>query len=217
MDSKLLGIRKETQVSQNLFNDLQSIGRLVSYVAGELIHRRGDETQGISILKSGRVRVGNYDESGRYFLAQVLSEYETFGEITVFTNFPRSHTVEALIDCEILQVSRHRLLRYIDRNPELKDFFLQSLARKLHYCTAIIDDVRRLSLPKRLGKWLLDQNISQGSNVLDIKQSDLADAIGASLLSVNKGIKQLSARGLIKADYGRISIMDPVGLKAFIG
>ena len=78
----------------------------VSYSKGEVIHERDEQKPGFSIISQGNVKVGNYDKQGNYLLTQVLGEFEIFGEITLFTQYARSHTVEALTGCETIQVSR---------------------------------------------------------------------------------------------------------------
>ncbi|NMP33225.1 Crp/Fnr family transcriptional regulator [Thalassotalea sp. M1531] len=187
---------------------LCEFGQTVFYSSDKLIHARGDVKPGLSVVISGLVKVGNYGLDGKYCLTRVLEPGETFGEFTLFGNLPRTHNAESLGDTEVLQLNASEFDLACQRIPQLKDTLLASLATKLHDCLEILDDVRRLPLTVRLAKTLVTIAKTRGTNDVVIRQSDLADVTGVTVLSCHKALNVLTEQGLIKLAYGRIIIND---------
>ena len=187
----------------------------IRYTKGEVIHERNDDKPGFSIITRGNVKVGNYDTQGNYLLTQVLGELEIFGEITLFTHYARSHTVEALSDCEIIQVSRENYERYAIQTPPIKDVMLGMLAEKLRTCVDLMDDLRHLTVTQRLAKLLLNFAAAKDASHVKLRQSDLADHLGLTVLTVHRALKRLASEGLIELKYGVIEVVNASELARF--
>ena len=79
---------------------------LVRYGEGELIHNRGDDKPGLSIVHRGHVRVGIYGYAGTFILSALLGPGQTFGEFTLLAGLPRTHdAVAASSDTEVHHLS----------------------------------------------------------------------------------------------------------------
>ena len=196
-------------------NALATLCPSIHYTKGELIHERDEDKPGFSIITRGRVKVGNYDKQGNYLLTQVLGELEIFGEITLFTHYARSHTVEALSNCEIIQVSRESYQRYALQTPSINEVMLRMLAEKLRTCVDLMDDLRHLSVPQRLAKLLLNFASADDPSYVKLRQSDLADHLGLTVLTVHRALKRLASEGLIELKYGGIAVVDVPELARF--
>ncbi|WP_298636431.1 Crp/Fnr family transcriptional regulator [uncultured Umboniibacter sp.] len=187
----------------------------INYAKGEVIHQRDEDKPGFSIITRGNVKVGNYDKQGNYLLTQVLGELEIFGEITLFTHYARSHTVEALSDCEVIQVSRDSFEYYAAQNPSIRDVMLTMLAEKLRTCVDLMDDLRHLSVTQRLAKLLLNFASAKDAPHVKLRQSDLADHLGLTILTVHRALKRLASEGLIELKYGGIEVVNASELARF--
>ncbi len=196
---------------------LQSAGVPMRYTDGQLIHERGDAKPGLSIVRSGAVRMGNVGRDGSYMATVLLGPGQTFGEFTLFADLPRTHDAEAVGDTVVDQVSRRRFERVMDDHPELRRRLLSSLASRLHQALEFIDDVRRLPLNVRVAKMLAVMGRTEQEPVkLIVKQSQLAETMGVSRVSMGKVLEELETQSLIKRGYGSIDIPDRQRLRDWI-
>jgi small-conductance mechanosensitive channel/CRP-like cAMP-binding protein len=86
---------------------------------GELIVCEGDIGDCLYLIKRGSVDViKHFGEPRQTSLAQ-LRAGEVFGEMTLLLDEPRSATVQALEECQLLEVNRQCLKSLLDDNPEL--------------------------------------------------------------------------------------------------
>src|SRR5262245_13643468 len=80
---------------------LASLSRLVLYGAGEVIAREGDAGASMFVLRRGEAAVTLSDVDGD---VARLSAGAFFGEMSLLTGDPRSATVTAVTDCELLEI-----------------------------------------------------------------------------------------------------------------
>lgn len=98
----------------------QSADEVKSYKTGEAIFRAGDSGDELYIVKAGKVAV----QLGNRTLA-VLGAGEVFGEMALIDAGPRSATVVAETDCEVVPVSEKQFLFMTSEAP----YFALSLMR----------------------------------------------------------------------------------------
>lgn len=89
------------------------------FAKNEVICRQGDEGSTFYIIKSGRVSVRlKQMDSGESEVAQ-LSAGAYFGEMSLLTGEPRSSTVVAAEDCELLCLDRESFAVLLRDNPPI--------------------------------------------------------------------------------------------------
>lgn len=200
-----------------LVEALENVGVLVNYTDGQVIHERGDAKPGLSIVKQGQVKVGNYGKEGKYCLTRILVSGETFGEFTLFADLPRTHNAEAVGDTQVIQVTRQQFNALSQRLPDLTAALLSTLAIKLHDSLELLDDIRRLALPVRVAKSILAiQNQHPSKLTLTMTQNQLSEILGVTVLSVHKALKNLVDNELITLGYGTITIDQLTKLKSWV-
>lgn len=183
------------------------------YEDGQLIHARGEKKPGFSMIRKGRVRLGSVSHGGAFVEFGLLRAGDVYGEMTVITGVSRIHDAYAVGTTIIDQLPAARFKAVINEFPELQLLFLRLMARRLQHAYHRIDDILRLPLVDRVGRHLIDllRRHSEGT-ALPIKQSDLAEAMGASRVSISKALSQLSESGFVATGYGRIHVTDKAGL-----
>lgn len=183
-------------------------GRLVKYEADEVIHKRGDYKVGLSVVYSGQVRVGNYGLDGRYQLTAILQTGDTFGEFTLFANFPRTHDAEANTSAQVIQLNLSQYKQMERAHSGVEKLLLKNLASKLHQALELLDDIKRLPTFTRLAKLLFTMSKQQKTTHLNLKQNQCAEVLGVTVLSAHKALHKLQNIGLIEIVYGGINIVD---------
>ena len=196
------------QLSEPVREQVSKAGTLVRYQSGQLIHNRGDEKPGVSIVVSGAVQVGAFGEDGTFTMTSHLGIGQTFGEFTTFVSLPRSHDVIALGETEINQLSAPAFQRLYDQYPEVSHALLTTSLMRTQRLFDLFDAIRRLPLRERTAKVLLMLMQSAGDrDAFECRQSDLAHALGVSRSSLSKALQQLKELGFIDTGYGRIKLI----------
>ena len=100
--------------------------------AGEMVFSKGDTGSAMFLLLSGRVEIFLPPEGGaeRVDLKEV-AEGEHFGELSLFDEKPRSATAVAMVDCELLELSREHFIGDIVRSEAAVLAILSEMAVRL--------------------------------------------------------------------------------------
>ncbi|MBN1764944.1 MAG: cyclic nucleotide-binding domain-containing protein [Sedimentisphaerales bacterium] len=108
-----------------LFRQLEK----VSYKAGEVIFRQGEQPSHIYIIKKGRVKLVVSDDDTPLELT-VFEEGYCFGESSVIGIQPHAATAIALEDTELIVLSSSTLIKTYETDLELFSILLLNIARE---------------------------------------------------------------------------------------
>ena len=88
------------------------------FAPGELVIREGDEGSSMFVVHKGRVKV-QISENGRAKAVATLNEGDFFGEMALFTGEPRTASVVAVEETEVLEIGHAAMKQVFDTNPDL--------------------------------------------------------------------------------------------------
>ncbi|TDF41491.1 Crp/Fnr family transcriptional regulator [Alteromonadaceae bacterium M269] len=181
----------------------------VSYSDKQLIHSRGQTKPGLSVVCSGTVQVGISDTNGLFVMTGILGPGESFGEFTLFAELPRTHDVIAFGETQVYQIPKNRFMPLYESEPEISKALLKSSLLRTHYLLEQLDALKRLPLLERTAKALVSMSQTTGDRQkVDCLQSDLAQSLGVTRISMGKVLKQLANLGLIELGYRKIIFPD---------
>lgn len=92
------------------------------YAPGEVIVRAGQEGNSMFVIKRGSVNV-QIVENKLQKVVNTLVENDFFGEMSLLTGEPRSATVVAAEETEVLQIRKNALKPILETNPKLVESF----------------------------------------------------------------------------------------------
>lgn len=206
-----------SQLDSILSQKLTYQSNLIKYSDGQLIHSRGEDKPGLSIIKRGLASIGVYGADGTFIMAGLLGAGECFGEFTIFTDLPRTHDVSANGDVEIYQIEASRFTKLCDEEPKLLKAILKTTLIRTHILLELLDSMRRLPLLERTVKLLLSMSYTANGEVqIRTRQNDLAISLGVSRVSLGKVLKRLEKSSLIKLGYGLIELSDREQLEQWL-
>ncbi|HTU01658.1 MAG TPA: ATP-binding protein [Candidatus Sulfotelmatobacter sp.] len=141
----------ESSVRQEIARELD----VVRLPSGDSACRQGDPGDGLYVIVDGTfgVYVGSSDKSGETKLRS-MGPAEYFGEMSLLTNQPRSATVRAESDGQVLKLERARFLRLLNEQPAIALRIMGMLSQRL---SALSVDLSDASL---MAKRLQDANVS---------------------------------------------------------
>jgi len=100
------------------------------YKKGEVIFREGEPGAALYILKEGEVDITiNHDE--KPIMLTTLSRGMFFGEMAIFDETPRSATVIASSECEIIALPKPDFILFSEKEPAIGLKIIMSLGRIL--------------------------------------------------------------------------------------
>ena len=99
--------------------------QLISLAAGEILFRKGDPGDTLFVVAWGEVAVLVPQEVAR------LSEGDFFGEIALLADRPRTATVKATVDSQVLALDRSLLIDLVAASPDVLKVLLRFLRERL--------------------------------------------------------------------------------------
>jgi CRP/FNR family transcriptional regulator, cyclic AMP receptor protein len=186
-----------------------------SYPRNSFILRAGEETEGLYIILSGRVKVLIPDEQGREVILAVMGPSEFFGEMGLLDDQPRSASVETLEPCEMLRFSKSGFMACLKDNFELAMIILRNLVKRLREADRKIESLALIDVYGRVARLLLDQ--AEEIDGMWIVRSappkqEIARMIGASREMVSRVVKDLQTRGYIRAEKSKVFLLDKISM-----
>jgi predicted acylesterase/phospholipase RssA/CRP-like cAMP-binding protein len=112
------------RILTNIFGELdqefsRTIEEQVEWVylrGGETLFREGDDYDGLYIVITGRLRIAAGDSKEKRVIGEA-GRGEMVGEMALFTNEPRSATVYAIRDCDLVRLSQALFQKVIINDP----------------------------------------------------------------------------------------------------
>lgn len=109
-------------------HDLQQSVRWLSLAGGEELYRQGDTADGMYLLVSGRLRTSVTNASGNTVSSAELGRGASIGEYSVLGEAPRSETVTAIRDSQLVRLDR----QLVDRHPQVMAQIARNVLRRAH-------------------------------------------------------------------------------------
>lgn len=184
---------------------------------GEVTFHQGVPIAGLYILCQGYAKLVLRTPSGK----RLLISFRGPGEF--LEGIPSGEHVMSAVavgEAAVSFLPKELALELFERQPELAVEVARRLSRDRHMLLGRLACFAHGSVKERLAKGLLELGKHYGVRCeegllidLPLSQLDLADLIGASRQKVNLNLQKLVNQGLIRAERGRITILDQNGLQ----
>ena len=109
------------------------------FAPGETVIRAGDPGASMFVVHNGRVSV-QLSENGRARTVATLSEGAFFGEMALFTGEPRTASIVALEETEVLEIGHAAMKQVFDTNPDLVESLSHIISERRQGLVATEDD-----------------------------------------------------------------------------
>ena len=126
---KQLPLFKDFKVTEVM--NIAMVAEQECFYAGDLIFKEGGIGDALYVIKKGQVRVAKRDASGEEHALAHLKPGEYFGEISLVDKSPRSASVYADKDTELVKIKRADFRNLIAGNKEIERKFYKSFTEVL--------------------------------------------------------------------------------------
>jgi CRP-like cAMP-binding protein len=192
----------------------QRIG-FATYEAGTRLLAPGRLVEWIGLIEYGEVELSH--RSGvRRIVLQILRDGDLLGDVPYFCRLPSPYTARTLTEVSLIRLEREDLEALLASHPMIAQRFLYSLASRLERMQRRLLQLTGGELRTQLASLLLDE-AGVDSEPVALPQATLAELLGARRPSVNRVLKELEARGMIRLGYRRVDILDAAALARVAG
>ena len=190
-----------------------------SVAPGENVCRKGDEPNHWLGVIDGLVKVSSVSREGKSVSFIGVPAGGWFGEGSILKNERRLFDAVALRPSTVAYVPRSTFMLLLETSVPFNRFLIAQLNERLGQFVAMIEHGRLLEPDARLATELasLTNPLLYPGNrrSIPISQAELAQLVGLSRQRVNGALKRLQEAGVVRLNYGEITIVDLPRLRAW--
>lgn len=205
-----------------------STGELTRVVAGITVRTipqggfvcmKGEPVEHWMGVIDGLVKMAANWSSGKTTTFTGLPAGGWFGEGSLLKQDVRKYDVIALRESKVAYMNRSTFQWLLDHSIPFNRFLITQLNERLGQFIGMMEHERLLGTDARLARCLaslFNPVLYPGiAPQLDISQEEIGFLAGISRQRVNQALRTLEKEGLLRIDYGSITILDVPGLRNF--
>jgi CRP/FNR family transcriptional regulator len=193
-----------------------------SFPRGVRVFHEGDNSDACYIVRSGDLRVTREHSDGRAIALATLGSGDIFGELAMLDGEARSASVETLSDVELLALSATDMRQMLADHSEISVKLIVALTRRLRETNERVARQSFQTVPSRvagvLAQLIAEDVELEGREGVTVRmtQADLAQLAGTSRESVSRFLATLERAGVVAVGRGRVTVIEPRRLRAYI-
>lgn len=203
--------------------ELEEVARVAvprSFPKGVRVFHEGDTSDACYIVREGDLRVTREHSDGRAIALATLARGDIFGELAMLDGGSRSASVETLSDCQLLALPAGDVRRVIAGHGDIAAKLIFALTRRLRETNERVARQSFQTVPSRvagvLSQLIAEEAIDREDITVRMTQADLAQLAGTSRESVSRFLATLERAGVVRVGRGRVTVLEPRRLRAYI-
>jgi CRP-like cAMP-binding protein len=211
-----------TELSPPELDRIASVAIPRSFPKGVRVFHEGDSSDACYIVRAGDLRVTREHSDGRAIALATLGPGDFFGELAMLDGGSRSASVETLTDAELLALPASDVRRVIAENGDIAAKLIVAITRRLRETNERVARQSFQTVPSRvagvLAQLIAEEAIPEHREGVTVRmtQADLAQLAGTSRESVSRFLATLERAGVVAVGRGRVTVLEPRRLRAYI-
>jgi len=189
------------------------------FETGACICRKGDPANAWLGVIDGLVKIHSLSPAGKSVTFAGIPAGGWFAEGSVLRGQPFKYDIVALRDSRIALMPEATFRWLLDTSIPFNRFLLKQLNERLGQFIGMVEHDRLLEPDARVARalaGLFNPHLYPDSDPhIQISQEELGYLAGASRQRVNRALQVLGKAGLIKVDYGLVTVLDLDGLQRY--
>jgi CRP-like cAMP-binding protein len=189
---------------------------VIDFPGGTVVCRRGDPVDAWVGVLDGLIKISNVSAEGKAVTLAGVPGGGWFGEGSLLKETVRQYDVVALRDSRIAFMPRATFQWLLDGSIGFNRFLLTQLNERLGQFIATVEFDRLLDPEARIARCLaqlFNPHLYPGTDRrLQISQEEIGYLSGVSRQRVNQALQALERAGLLRVEYGGVTVLDLDGL-----
>ncbi len=189
--------------------------------AGTHVCRKGEAVEHWIGVVDGLVKMANVSADGKPTSFTGIGPGGWFGEGSLLKDEPRRYDIVALRDSTVATMPRATFMALLDSSVPFNRHIITQLNERLGQFIGMVEHDRLLGPDARLARSLaslFNPVLYPGCGpTLPLSQEEMGQLVGLSRQRVNQALNALERAGLVRVDYGGVTVLDLPGLRRFEG
>ncbi len=175
-----------------------------TYLRDEIVFLKEDKPRFYFQVLSGKVKMSNYNESGKEFIQGFFTKGHSFGEPPLFGTFDYPASAFVMEDAVLILLRKEQFENLLRQNPDIHLNFTRVLADRLYYKATMASGNSNENAEERV-RTLIDflkksvYKVSQTERFpVDLTRQQIADLTGLRVETVIRSIKKMADKGEIE-------------------
>lgn len=216
---KKVDFLKDTFLFSDLLNaEIESILSEIAfevkeYRRGELIFSPSDYEKKLGFVICGHCDVLRTNHDGASVYLNTLDRGDSFGILAALSSSEYPTTIIAKSATQVLFLTREALLYLIKKYNAIALNVINFLTSKIAFLNMKVATFSAESVEAKLSQYLLSELRERRAPELAFNVQRCSKAINAGRASVYRALEAMQAKGIIKMETKKITIIDPKGLE----
>lgn len=178
--------------------------------------RQGADMPYMYYVQAGRVKVEQSMVNGKSILFAFVGGENWLGDLELFSDSNNANsTVTTIGEIEVIRFPLQMIRQLIRQDPALTEMFARSLAKKMWAYSKISAVNLLYPLLERYAAYLYE--MSSETMELPIALENSAGLLGAGERQLQRALRELAERGIIRRDGRKLIVIDRERLKTIAG
>lgn len=178
------------------------------------IFSEGDPSDWFYILTTGKVKITKLSHEGKEIIIELISPIDFFGGLAVLKGFPYPANAVTMEDSDIIKISKHNLLKIIDRFPVIMHEITSNLGDRIREFHDTLKNIALERVELRIAALLLKladkigDKTDDSTVVINMKltKQDIAEMVGTTVETSIRVMSKFKKSGVVTEKDGRIII-----------
>lgn len=209
----MVGVLKDISlfsgIDEESLSYLEMVAVKKTFPKNTILFTKGDETDSLYIIKSGKTKTIIIDEDGKEIILSTQGAGDYFGEMSLIDKEPRSATIMTKTPTQMVIVHRDDFLKVFNANPDMVYDLFKVLLKRLRKATDKVEGLAFKDVYGRIANLLTQLATARDDKwVIEDKLThrEIAHMVGASREMVSKILKELTNGGYISTVKKQITI-----------
>ena len=209
MNSNILQNKFNSIFDEALLNEIDTVGKLVSFKKDDIIIDINQPLTHIPILLNGNIKILREDEGGNELLIYFLEAGETCTMSLTCCMGTTKSKIRAVAeqDSTLIMIPVQNMQKWFHNNESWRNFIIQSYQTRFDEMLEAIDSIAFLKMDERLYNYLINKTKLHASKTLVVKHLDIAEDLHTSRVVISRLLKQLENENKIKLSRNKIEIL----------
>lgn len=156
----------------------------------EILFNIGDEGDALYIIDEGWVKITRRDDKGGELVLNRCGPGETIGEMSLLDQEPRSASVVALSEAEVLELNRDGFFELLDQRPDVAMVLIRSMSSRLRFSGMYFQKMSEWSKKIAEGDYSFMDQIQPQTGGDSNSDEEKANQMLSAFFQMVKGVKE---------------------------